>query len=76
VKVVNAETELLEMVRTLHPPCRLTGCLYRRQEQGNQNTDDGDDDKKFDERETALFGLTPAAMTFYPPPLQFPCQQK
>jgi hypothetical protein len=75
VKVVNAETELLEMVRTLHPPCRLTGGLHSGQKKSNQNTDDGDDDKKFNERETALLGLTPAAMTFYPPP-QFPCQQK
>jgi hypothetical protein len=49
---LQAESDLLEIVRALRPPRRFAGCLDRRQEQGNQDADDRDHDQKLYERET------------------------
>jgi hypothetical protein len=46
------QANLLEMIGTLRPPRRFTGCLNRRQQQGNENPNDGDHHQKFDERKT------------------------
>src|SRR5437762_3323790 len=53
VIVVQADAELLEVVAALRPPGRLASGLHRRQEQGDQNADDGNDDEQLDEREAA-----------------------
>jgi hypothetical protein len=45
---------LFQIVCALHPAGSFTGGLNGRQEQSNQNTDDGDDDEKFDEGKTVF----------------------
>jgi hypothetical protein len=45
---VDGESRLFEVVCALHPPCGLPCGLHSRKKQGNQDADDGNDDKKFD----------------------------
>jgi hypothetical protein len=52
VKIVNAESHLFQVIGTLHSSCGFSGCLYSRQQKGNQHTDDCNDDEKFDESES------------------------
>jgi hypothetical protein len=47
---VESEGDLLEVIRTLHAAGSLAGGLHRRQEEGHQDADDGDDDEQLDER--------------------------
>jgi hypothetical protein len=75
VEVVDGKPNLFQIVAALHSSCCLTGGLYSGQEQGNKYADDGNHDKKFNESETAFGGLTPAAMTIYPPPRNFRANQ-
>lgn len=49
----NRETDLTEIAGAGHAPRRFSRSLYRWQEQADQHTDDGDDDKKLYEGETA-----------------------
>jgi hypothetical protein len=49
---VQAEADLLQVVRTLHPPGRLTRRLDGGQQQGDQDGDDRDHHQEFDERES------------------------
>ena len=51
--VVNGKPQLLQIVRTLSPPGRLTSRLHGGQKQRNEHGDNGDDDQQFDQSETA-----------------------
>ena len=55
VEVVNSDTNLLEVIGTLHTPCRFPGRLNRRQKKGNQNTNDGNNDQKFHQGKSRQF---------------------
>jgi hypothetical protein len=57
VVIVQRKTILFHIVDTLHPTRRLTGGLHSGQKQGDENADNGDNDEKFDERETELYGI-------------------
>ena len=48
---VKCQTELFQMVRTLHSPGRFAGRLHGRQQKGDQNPDDRNNDQKFNEGE-------------------------
>ncbi len=50
--VVQSESELFQVVGTLHPSCRFSRGLNGGQQQGDQHADDGNDDEKFHEGET------------------------
>jgi hypothetical protein len=50
----DGQAELLEIVRTLCPPRRFAGGLHGRQQESHQNTDDGNDNQQFDQRESSL----------------------
>jgi ferritin-like metal-binding protein YciE len=54
---MQGQAELLHVVLALRATGRLTGLLDRRQQQGNQDRDDGDDHEQFDESETSPLGL-------------------
>ena len=54
VEVVNSQTELFNVVRTLHTAGSLTSRLNCRKEKPDQNTDDRDNDQQFDKSETAF----------------------
>jgi hypothetical protein len=45
------QPKLLEVIRTLHAPRRFASCLNRWKEQAYQNTDNGDHDQQFNQRE-------------------------
>jgi len=47
---VTSKTNLLDVVATLHPPCSFAGGLNRWQKQTDQNSYDGDNNQKLDER--------------------------
>jgi hypothetical protein len=49
VKIMHGETELLQVVAALHPPCRLTGSLNRWKQKRDQHANDGNHDQKFHE---------------------------
>ena len=53
VVIVQAQTNLLEIVCALDPSRRLARRLHGGQEQGNQDGDDRNHDKELDEREAA-----------------------
>ncbi len=46
------EHDLLDVVDALRSPRRFSGRLDRRQEQGHENSNDGDHDEQLDERKT------------------------
>lgn len=50
--VVEGEPELLEVIAALSATGRLTGLLDRREEQGDQDRNNGDDDQQLDQSET------------------------
>jgi hypothetical protein len=52
------KSNLTDVARTGHTPCSLTGSLDCRQQQTNQDSDDGDDDQKFNKRKTSGLGLS------------------
>ena len=52
VIAVHRQADLLHVVRALHPTRGFAGRLNRREKQTDQNTDDGDNDEKFDEGKT------------------------
>jgi hypothetical protein len=52
VKVVYSECDLLQVVGTLHPPCRLACRLNGREEQADEDADDCDNDQEFDQGES------------------------
>lgn len=47
----HAKANLLQIILALKSPGRLPGRLNGWKQQGNQNADDGDDDKQLNERE-------------------------
>ena len=47
---LHGQSELPEVVRTLHPPRGFARRLDGRQQQGHQDTDDGNDDQELDQR--------------------------
>ncbi|GHT17996.1 hypothetical protein FACS1894189_5020 [Planctomycetales bacterium] len=53
---MDCESDLFEIVLALQTPCCFSGGLHRWQKKGNENANDGDDDKKFDKGKT-LFSL-------------------
>ena len=54
VILLRGQSELLQVVDALGPTRRLAGRLDGRHDQGNQDTDDGDDDQELDESEAGL----------------------
>jgi hypothetical protein len=50
--IVQRYADLFEIVFALGSPGRLAGLLHCRQQQRNQNGDDGNDDQKFNQRES------------------------
>jgi len=54
-----SQRELLEVVGALHSPCGFAGGLNGRQKKGDQNTDDRDDDEKFNKSKTTWFAPPP-----------------
>jgi hypothetical protein len=48
-----SQPELLEIISATHSSRGLSSRLNRRQQECNQNTDDGDDNQQFDERESS-----------------------
>ena len=48
VVVLDRQSELLQVVRALHPTRGFAGRLNRREKEPDQDTDDGDNDQKFD----------------------------
>ncbi len=64
MEIVQCNAELLEIVGTLHSPCRFAGSLNRRQQKRNQNTDDGNNNKKLNERKS----MTTTPYLAPPPP--------
>ncbi len=63
VIILKGESELFEIIRALHTPCGLAGCLYGRQKQGDQYTDDGNNHQKLHESKSSTVS------TQIPPPL-------
>jgi len=59
VKIMDRKTDLLKMVRTLHPSRRFTSRLDCRQKKRNQNSDDRNDNKKFNESKGMYFAPPP-----------------
>ena len=53
LEILNAQTNLLQVIGALGTSTCLTRRLNRRQEQRDQDADDGDDHQQFDEREPA-----------------------
>ena len=53
VMELQREADLFQIVGALRTSSRLARRLHRRQEQGNQHPDDGDDDQQFDLRKAA-----------------------
>jgi hypothetical protein len=51
--VVETQTNLLEVVAATHSSCGLSSRLDGRQKQANEDANDGNDDQKFHQRETA-----------------------
>jgi hypothetical protein len=58
--VMAREDNLFEVIRTFHSARCLASSLNGRQKKADQNADDGNDDKKFDERKSvrALHQIT------------------
>ena len=56
VKVVDGESDLLEIVLALHSSCGFSCGLYGGQEECDEHADDGDDDEQFDESEASQGG--------------------
>jgi hypothetical protein len=52
---MNRERNLLHLVGALHASRRFTRGLNRREEEPNKNTDDGDNNEKFDKGKTSPF---------------------
>jgi hypothetical protein len=50
-EVVNSDPDLLQVVSTLRATRRFAGGLNRWQQQGDQDSDNGNHDQQFDERE-------------------------
>jgi hypothetical protein len=69
--IVERDAKLLEIVRALHAAGRLARGLHGGQEQGNQDTDDGDYHQQFNERETgsSRHGVLPRSIRRPPVPL-------
>jgi hypothetical protein len=59
--VVQSQSDLLEVIDALCPASRLSGCLNRRQQQGDEHPDDRDGHKQLDQRE-GIKALRYAAM--------------
>ena len=55
VVIVETEHELLDFIGTRHPPCGFAGSLNGREQECDQNTNDRNDNKKFDKGESANF---------------------
>src|SRR5262249_30711034 len=52
LKVVGCQPKLLQVVRTLHPICRLADLLDCAAQKADQDCDDRDDDQQLNERKT------------------------
>jgi len=49
---VKGQTELLQIVAALRPPCRFARGLNRGQQQGDKDADDRDHHQQFDQSKT------------------------
>jgi hypothetical protein len=49
--ILERKTDLVQVILTLCPPRGFPRVLHRRQQQGHEDRDDGDDDKQFDQTE-------------------------
>jgi hypothetical protein len=49
--LMRGEVKLFEVIRILRAANGLSGCLNRREQQGNQDADDGNHHQQLDERE-------------------------
>ena len=54
VVVVHGQADLLQVVDALRPAGGLPRRLDRREQEGDQDRDDGDDDEQLDQREPAM----------------------
>jgi hypothetical protein len=52
VEIVDGQADLLTVVGALDAAGRLPDLLDRRQQQGDQDADDGNDNQQFDKRKT------------------------
>jgi hypothetical protein len=52
---MQCKPHLFEVVRALDATCRFAGRLNCWQKKSDENTDDRDDDQKFDERKATVF---------------------
>jgi hypothetical protein len=52
VQIVNRQADLSAIVQTLRSPGRFPSRLNRRQQEGNEDADNGDDNQQFDKGET------------------------
>jgi hypothetical protein len=57
--VVGRQADLMQVVTALAAPGRFAGCLHGGKQKGNQDSDDGDDNQQFNQRET---GATAVAL--------------
>jgi hypothetical protein len=53
---VQADTELLQVIRAARTTGGFTGCLHGRQEQADEHADDRDHHQELDEREAPSLG--------------------
>jgi len=60
---MHRQADLLHVVRALHTTRGFASGLDRRKEQTDQNTDNGDDDEKFDEGEPRFAQITPPPLS-------------
>ncbi len=58
VVIVQRDSDLLEIVTTLSPPCRFTRLLDCRQQERNQNCNDCDDHQQFNQCESAILAAS------------------
>ena len=56
VVVMHGQRKLLQVLSTMQSPCSLACRLDRRDQQGNQQTDESDDHQQLDQRESPLVG--------------------
>jgi hypothetical protein len=66
VVVVQRQGQLPELVAALQAACGFAGALHRRQQQGNEDADDGDDHEQFHEGEAAFWILDFGCHDFVP----------
>jgi hypothetical protein len=61
---MGGDRDLMQVVVALRPSRRLSGVLHRRQQQGDQHANNGDDHEQFHERKAAARSFPMAAVAF------------